>query len=44
MTVGIAVLCENAKSAVVVADRLVGFGALGIDTDCIKLTNPAPEF
>jgi hypothetical protein len=37
-----AVLCENAKSAVVIADRLVGSGNLGIDTDCVKLTNPAP--
>jgi hypothetical protein len=43
MTVGIAVLCENAKTAVVIADRLVGSGSLGIDTDCVKLTNPAPN-
>ena len=42
MTVGIAVLCENAKTAVMIADRLVGYGNLGIDTDCVKLTNPAP--
>jgi hypothetical protein len=44
MTVGITMLCENAKSAVVIADRLVGSGGLGIDTDCVKLTNPAPSF
>jgi 20S proteasome alpha/beta subunit len=43
MTVGIAVLCENAKTAVVIADRLVGSGSLGIDTNCVKLTNPAPN-
>jgi 20S proteasome alpha/beta subunit len=42
MTVGVAVLCENAKTAVMIADRLVGSGNLGIDTDCVKLTNPAP--
>jgi 20S proteasome alpha/beta subunit len=42
MTVGIAVLCENAKTAVVIADRLVGVGIFRIDTDCVKLTNPSP--
>ena len=41
MTIGIAVLCEKAKTAVVIADRLVGSGIFGIDTDCVKLTNPS---
>jgi hypothetical protein len=43
MSVGIAVLREDAKSAVVIPDRLVGSGNLGIDTDCVKLTNHEPK-
>ena len=43
MTVDIAVLCENAQSALVIADRLVGSGKRGIDTDCVKHTNSAPD-
>lgn len=43
MTVDIAVLCENAQSALVIADRLVGSGNRGIDTDCVKHTNSAPD-
>jgi non-canonical (house-cleaning) NTP pyrophosphatase len=48
MTVGIAVLCEGGKSAVVVADRLVSAPVPGtnasalIDMDHVKLTELAP--
>jgi hypothetical protein len=48
MTVGIAVLCEGGKSAVVIADRLISANVPGtsasvlVDADYVKLTELAP--